>query len=122
MYEFLLLLLGFGAADVPSAPKHDYVGLVAAEASYSALLPRRPDTKPGAPLKGCTICNGTNKVRSGGGETWVKCPANHPDADPAPAQGTVGAAMKAATPAPGIKIPKSDPARYNKPLPSVPAH
>lgn len=122
MYELLLLVFGFGAADVPTTPKKDYVGVVAAEAAYSALLPRRAIPEQGTPLAGCPRCNGTNFVRSGGGEEWVKCPANHPDAPAAaPVPGTVGAAVKEAV-KPDIKVPKSDPTRYNKPLPSAPSH
>lgn len=59
-------------ADTP--PQKDYVGLVAAEAAYSALLPDTAPVKPKVPTKDCTTCNGTGRVRTGDDQGWTKCP------------------------------------------------
>ena len=73
-----LLALVFGAPVVPP----DYVGQVAAEASYSAMLqttaPDEDDPRPVNP--DCKTCNGTGRVRSGDGLGWSKCPECFPRA------------------------------------------
>lgn len=61
-------------------PPPDYVGQVAAEAAYSAMLqtaaPEEDDTRPVNP--DCKTCNGTGRVRSGDGQGWSKCPECFP--------------------------------------------
>jgi hypothetical protein len=92
----LLALLGFGVNHA-TTPKKDYVGVVAAEAAYSALLSSGAPVTP-APLvdpKNCPTCKGVGKVPSGDGQGWTKCPTCQP----------VNSAAE-------IKIPKSDPERY----------
>lgn len=55
-------------------PQKDYVGFVAAEAAYSALLPESAPTKPKVPTKDCTTCKGSGRVRTGDDQGWTKCP------------------------------------------------
>ena len=56
------------------ASKQDYVGYVAAEFSYSALLKTPAPAKPKVPTKDCKTCNGTGRVRTGDDQGWTKCP------------------------------------------------
>jgi len=76
MFEWLMLLL---APLVPNAtpPETNYIGMVAAEASYSALLSGTTPVKP-APAKpidpNCPTCHGAGKVKTGDGLSWTKCP------------------------------------------------
>lgn len=78
MFKWLLTLVAaILSALTPhgtTATKKDYVGLVAAEAAYSALLPDSAPTKPKVPTKDCTTCNGTGRVRTGDDQSWTKCP------------------------------------------------
>ena len=79
MYEFLLWLAAFFApAPAPvtyAAPvQKDYIGLVAAEAAYSAALPSSAPDKPVDHPKDCKLCGGTGKIPSGDGQGWTKCP------------------------------------------------
>lgn len=76
MFEWLLTLpMWFAHATPP--PQQDYVGVVAAEAAYAALLPDAAPVKPKVPTKDCTTCKGTGKVRQGDGHV-TECP----DCDP----------------------------------------
>jgi hypothetical protein len=96
MIEWLLsLLLSLVNLAVPHAepPKQDFVGMVAAEAAYSALLPDAAPVKPKVPTKDCTTCKGTGKVRTGDNQGWTKCPDCDPDLG-------------------DVKTPKSEPNRY----------
>lgn len=97
----LALLFSFSGGET-----QDYVGQVAAEAAYSALLPSGSPSKPKVPTKDCTTCNGTGRVRTGdSNHPWTKCP----DCD-----GSLGSQLPD-QPKPqdsDIKIPKSDPTRY----------
>lgn len=79
-------------------PKKDYIGMVAAEAAYSALLPRTAPVKPVKPVdpKNCPTCGGTGRVRTGDDQHWTKCPTCQPVSDAAP----VPAAVPASTPTP----------------------
>ena len=76
MFEWLMLLL---APLVPNAtpPETNYIGMVAAEASYAALLSGTTPVKP-APAKpidpNCPTCHGVGKVKTGDGISWTKCP------------------------------------------------
>jgi hypothetical protein len=71
MLEWLFLLL----TPAPAAPPTtDYVGTVAAEAAYAALIPAAEPTKPKVPTKDCTTCNGAGRVRTGDDQGWTKCP------------------------------------------------
>lgn len=85
-----------------AAPQKDYVGVVAAEVAYVALLPDATpvDPQPVNPDPNCPTCRGLGKVPSGDGQGWSKCPTC--------------LAPKPAAPAPptGEKTPKSDPYRY----------
>lgn len=55
-----------------------YVGVVAAEAAYTTLLPNTPDKPKPAPSPvdpaNCPTCKGVGKVPSGDGQGWTKCP------------------------------------------------
>lgn len=74
LFALLASLFSWGAP-VPAQPPHnDYVGLVAAEAAYSALLPQAAPTKPKVPTKDCTTCEGSGRVRTGDNQGWTKCP------------------------------------------------
>ena len=67
------------------APASDYIGMVAAEAAYAALLPdtARPDKPQPQPVDpNCPTCKGTGKVRSGDGHEWTKCPTCQPLTEP----------------------------------------
>lgn len=84
MFEWLLWLFfvpaSMGAADVQTPPEH-YVGLVAAEAAYTTLLPRapEPDKPPVRPIDpNCPTCKGKGKVPSGDGQGWSNCPTCQP--------------------------------------------
>ena len=78
MFEWLMLLL---APLVPNATptETNYIGMVAAETAYSALLSGTTPVKP-TPVnpKDCTTCKGTGKVPSGDGQGWTKCPTCQP--------------------------------------------
>lgn len=93
MFEWLFVLLSPVYANA-EPPKKDLVGVVAAEAAYSALRDDSAPVKPKVPTKDCTTCKGTGKVRSGDGLEWMKCPDCDPD---------LGSR---------IKTPKSEPNRY----------
>jgi hypothetical protein len=93
MMNWLVVLLNLVSPHAAEPPKEDCVGMVAAEAAYSALLPNQAPVKPKVPTKDCTTCKGTGKVQSGDGLNWSKCP----DCDPA-----LG----------NVKTPKSEPGRY----------
>lgn len=109
MFEWFFLLF---APILPMTPPADYVGQVAAEAAYAALLPDnvvKPDTPPDP---NCKTCEGTGRVRSGDGQGWTKCPTCQPLAlksappfHPAPLPDVPQAPA-------GVKVPKSDPTRY----------
>lgn len=71
MFDWLFLL--FAPAAVPP-PQQDYIGPVAAEAAYAALIPAAEPTKPKVPTKDCTTCKGTGRVRTGDDQGWTKCP------------------------------------------------
>ena len=101
MFNWLFVLLSFFGWGLSHATptKKDYVGVVAAEAAYSALLSSRAPVTP-APVvdpKNCPTCKGVGKVPSGDGQGWTKCPTCQPTPGSADAE---------------IKIPKSDPERY----------
>lgn len=91
MYEFLLWLAAlFAPAPAPvtyaEPVKRDYIGMVAAEAAYSAALPTRAPEKPLVNPKDCKNCNGTGKVPSGDGQGWSKCPVCQPMTEETPAK------------------------------------
>lgn len=95
----LLPLLFFIPVFSDAAPQKDYIGMVAAEAAYIALLPDTAPVNPD-PIKpdpNCTTCRGVGKVPSGDGQGWSKCPACM---TPKPQPPT------------GEKTPKSEPNRY----------
>lgn len=74
MFKWLITLLVF-LFPVNQGANQDYVGRIAAEAAYSALLPDAPTpAKPKVPTKDCKTCNGTGRVRSGDDQGWTKCP------------------------------------------------
>lgn len=76
MLEWLLSIpLWFSHAPVPP---QDYIGMVAAEAAYAALLPNKAVVKPKVPRKDCTTCKGTGRVTQGDGHE-TECS----DCDPA---------------------------------------
>jgi hypothetical protein len=100
MYELLLWLVSLFSFTPPAvtygaAPQQDYVGMVAAEAAYSAALPGSAPVKPKKPIDpDCGTCRGTGKVKSGDGLGWSPCPtcqaeevgATEPNAPIAPIQ------------------------------------
>lgn len=93
MFDWLFLFFSAGTAHV-EPPKQDLVGVVAAEAAYSALLPDAAPVKPKVPTKDCTTCKGSGRVPTGDSNNpWTKCPDCDPD---------LGA----------VKQPKSEPNRY----------
>lgn len=76
MFDWLFLLF-FAPVAPPhvTPPKKEYVGMVAAEAAYVAMLPDKKEVKPDRPIDpNCKTCSGTGKVRSGDGISWTKCP------------------------------------------------
>lgn len=82
MLQWLLLLFftpaSMGAADVQTPPEY-YVGVVAAEAAYTTLLPNTPDKPKPQPIDpNCPTCKGTGRVRSGDDLAWTKCPTCQP--------------------------------------------
>jgi hypothetical protein len=99
MFEWLLF-----AAPVTYAepPKKDYVGVVAAEVAYAALLPDPQVVKPLVDTKDCTKCNGRGKIRTGDDQGWTDCP------DCEPKEG----AIKESGPLPSMRL-------QVKPLPPV---
>lgn len=79
MYELLVWIASFFAFLTPTsyadAPQTDYIGVVAAEAAYSAALPGSAPVAPKKPVDpNCKTCDGTGKVRSGDGLGWSPCP------------------------------------------------
>ena len=76
MFEWLLLV--FFAPVTPHVEptkKEHYVGVVAAEAAYTAMLPDKEEVKPAKPIDpNCPTCHGTGKVKSGDQISWTKCP------------------------------------------------
>ena len=78
MFEWLMLLFMPVVPDAPP-PQKDYIGVVAAETAYSALLYGAPTVKP-TPVNpaDCSTCNGTGKVKTGDGISWTKCPTCQP--------------------------------------------
>lgn len=95
MFDWLLLLVS-PVNTHAEPPKKDLVGVVAAEAAYSALLVNAAPVKPLVDTKDCKRCNGAGRIRSGDGLEWTDCP----DCEPKGA------------PLPDVKIPKSEPNRY----------
>jgi hypothetical protein len=89
MFEWLFLLFTPAVPYEAPAPAPDYIGMVAAEAAYAALLPSAPQPKPDDPAPrpvdpNCATCKGTGRVRSGDGLSWTKCPTCQPLTEPAP--------------------------------------
>jgi len=78
MIEWILMLFSFGPAD---ATQEDYIGMLAAEAAYAAVAVDAAPVKPKIPTKDCTKCDGTGKVRTGDGLSWMPCPDCDPDLD-----------------------------------------
>lgn len=79
MFEWLVALFtalfSWTLPHADTTPKKDYVGLVASEAAYSALLPDTAPVKPKVPTKDCTTCKGTGRVPTGDSNNpWTKCP------------------------------------------------
>lgn len=110
MFKWLAALLVF-LFPIVSGNNADYVGDVAAEAAYSAMLTSAAPSKPKVPTKDCTTCNGTGRVRTGdANHPWTKCP----ECEGVPATPT-GDALKDVLSDPAVKIPKSDPTRYSPP-------
>ena len=78
MFEWVVALFtalfSWAIPHADTTPQKDYVGLAAAEAAYSALLPDAAPVKPKVPTKDCTTCKGTGRVRTGDDQNWTKCP------------------------------------------------
>ena len=79
MFEWLFILLAPVLPD--AATQKDYIGVVAAEAGYAALVPAEKVVKPKVPTKDCKTCDGLGKVRTGDGHSWTKCPDCDPNLD-----------------------------------------
>jgi hypothetical protein len=76
MFEWLLALAPVTYAE---PPKKDYIGMVAAEVAYAALLPDSPVTKPLVDTKDCTRCKGSGKIPTGdSNHPWTDCPDCEP--------------------------------------------
>ena len=61
----------------------DYVALVAVQAAIVAQMEEaKPTPKP--PLKNCSLCKGTGKVRTGDNQNWTNCPCTERVADDCP--------------------------------------
>jgi hypothetical protein len=77
MFEWFLAL---APATVMYAepPKKDYIGVVAAEVAYAALLPDAAPVKPLVDTKDCTRCKGVGKVPTGDDQGWTDCPDCEP--------------------------------------------
>lgn len=75
MFEWLFLFFFPTAQTHAQPPKKDFVGVVAAEAAYTAMLPSKKEVTPSKPIDpNCPTCRGVGKVRSGDGISWTKCP------------------------------------------------
>lgn len=83
MFEWLFVLLAPVVADAPQ-PQKDYIGVVAAEAAYSALLSGSTPSKPTPVDPNCPTCKGAGRIPSGDGQGWTKCPTCQPMATPGP--------------------------------------
>jgi len=90
MFEWLFLLFTPAVPYAAPAPAEDYVGLVAAEAAYTTLLPVTPEPDEPTPSRpidpNCPTCKGKGKVPSGDGQGWSNCPTCQPLNAPAAAQ------------------------------------
>lgn len=76
MFEWLLALAPVTYAE---PPKKDYIGMVAAEVAYAALLPDSPVNKPLVDTKDCARCNRTGKIPTGdSNHPWTDCPDCEP--------------------------------------------
>jgi hypothetical protein len=61
----------------------DYVALVAVQAAVVAQMEEaKPAPKP--PLKNCSLCKGTGKVRTGDNQNWTNCPCTERVSDDCP--------------------------------------
>lgn len=80
MVEWLFIFAPLLPVATYAVPEKDYIGVVAAEAGYAALLPDAAPVKPKVPTKDCTTCKGLGKVPSGDGHEWTKCPDCDPNA------------------------------------------
>lgn len=81
MFEWLFMLFTPVVPYAAPAPAPDYIGMVAAEAAYAALLPvqAQPDKPPVRPIDpNCPTCKGKGKVPSGDGQGWSNCPTCQP--------------------------------------------
>jgi hypothetical protein len=94
MFEWIFLLFAppVPYEAPPAPPAQDYIGMVAAEAAYTTLLPRAPEPdKPKPPPvdpANCPTCKNSGRpgwVRTGDGHEWTKCPTCQPITAPAPA-------------------------------------
>lgn len=85
MQKFFLWLLALlaGATHATTSEK-DYVGMVAAEVAYAALIPDAAPVKPKVPQSQCKTCQGSGRVRTGDLQGWTKCPDCEPDKDTGP--------------------------------------
>ena len=87
MFEWIFLLFTPAVPYAAPAPTEDFVGVVAAEAAYTTLLPSapNPDTPAPQPIDpNCPTCKGKGKVPSGDGHEWTKCPTCQAFAEEAP--------------------------------------
>lgn len=98
MFEWLLLFFFAPVTPHAESPKKDYVGVVAAEAAYTALLPDKKEVTPNRPIDpNCQTCHGTGKVKSGDGISWTKCPTCQAAQENTPV-------IKPADPRPSMKL------------------
>jgi hypothetical protein len=98
MFDWLFLIFFNSPQQQHAKPtQQDFVGVVAAEAAYTALLPDK-EVKPKRPIDpNCPTCRGTGKVRSGDGISWTKCPlcqAEDPASSVVPAPPGLNPAMR----------------------------
>ena len=103
MFEWFMLFFPVTYAE---PPKKDYIGVVAAEVAYAALLPDAPVIKPLVDTKDCKRCNGAGKIRTGDTISWTDCP------DCEPKDGDAKSDIKESTTLPAMKL-------QVKPLPPI---
>ncbi len=96
MFEWLLALAPVTHVE---PPKKDFVGVVAAEVAYAALLPDTPVVKPLIDTKDCARCNRTGKIPTGdSNHPWTDCP------DCEPKTGAPAGEMKNTGPKPSMRL------------------
>lgn len=128
MFEWIFLLFTPPVPHeaAPPPPPQDYVGMVAAEAAYAALLPG--DATPDKPKPGpidpanCPTCKGTKRVPTGDSNNpWTKCPTCQPMTEPAELPKAKSTLPPGPFPKPKPSAPPPAPVKSAAALPVIPA-